>query len=181
MQASILAGKYRRRRLPPVLPGVRPTTAPIRETIFNWLSPYIEGANCLDLFAGTGALGLEALSRGAQSCVFVDHDEKVLTAIDDCLKTWGCEQGETHLASFPTALTCLTHPFFDIIFLDPPYQQAWVSPAIAWLEANNKLKPTTQIVCEWRAKCPKPEVPPDWHFVKLKKRGRVNFGLVQTL
>ena len=96
----IIAGRWRGRRFPvPAVPGVRPTPDRVRETLFNWLGPLIPGARCLDLYAGSGALGLEALSRGAGEVVFVDQSAAACAAIDAALGT------------------------LDIVFLDPPFRQ----------------------------------------------------------
>src|SRR5699024_7954428 len=93
----IIGGDWRGRRLSfPDLPGVRPSPDRLREALFNWLSPFIEGAHCLDLFAGSGALGLEALSRGAGEVAFVDCSRKVLEAVQQHLdRLGGAERGST--------------------------------------------------------------------------------------
>ena len=87
-QLRIIGGQWRGRKLPfPDRPGLRPTGDRIRETLFNWLEPHLQTAKCLDLFAGSGALGIEALSRGAAHCDFVDADQEAITAVGHHLNT----------------------------------------------------------------------------------------------
>ncbi|MES1924804.1 16S rRNA (guanine(966)-N(2))-methyltransferase RsmD [Salinisphaera sp. T31B1] len=118
----IIGGQWRGRRLPVArLDGLRPTGDRIRETLFNWLAARIEGADCIDLFAGSGALGLEALSRGARRVVFVEHNAEAAGAIRDALRVLGAEpRAEVRqtdaLAWHPNAGRAP-----DIVFIDPPF------------------------------------------------------------
>ena len=113
----------------PDLPGLRPTPDRVRETLFNWLMPVIDGARCLDLFAGTGALGLEAASRGAGEVCLVERDRDAVAALHQHVQRLQAEQVQVHHAE---ALHWLHQPppsRFDIVFLDPPYAAALLRPA----------------------------------------------------
>jgi 16S rRNA (guanine966-N2)-methyltransferase len=121
-RVRLIAGKWRSRKLDvPRTEGLRPTPDRVRETLFNWLTPYLQGANCLDLFAGTGALGFEALSRGAASVVMVEHNRDVLT----CLREQSSKLDANDLEIICSdALSWIANNkrTFDIIFVDPPYR-----------------------------------------------------------
>lgn len=123
-QLRIIGGKWRSRKISFLpLPGLRPTTDRIRETLFNWLSPYINGANCLDLFSGSGALSFEALSRGAKSVTIVDKSPKVIAKLEENAKTLQAINAEFYCLTIPEELTKIPKQIFDIVFLDPPFQQ----------------------------------------------------------
>ena len=120
----IIAGEFRSRRLKSIPgDGTRPTPDRLRETLFNVLAPRVEGARVLDVFAGTGALGFEALSRGAAHVAFVDSDRRATTAIARTADAWGVEADYTiHAGDAVEWLRRLAHgPRFDLILLDPPY------------------------------------------------------------
>ncbi|SEG31804.1 16S rRNA (guanine966-N2)-methyltransferase [Billgrantia desiderata] len=134
----IIGGEFRRRLLPVLdSPGLRPTPDRVRETLFNWLTAATPGARVLDLFAGTGALGLEALSRGATEALFVERDARVAQALGDNLQTLGAgERGTVRsadalelLVAGPTGLGP-----FSLVFLDPPFRQGLATPCIERLE-----------------------------------------------
>ena len=137
----IIGGSWRSRRLPvPADAEVRPTPDRVRETVFNWLAPVIEGARCLDLYAGSGALGLEALSRGAAEVTFVDRAPAVRRHIEDCLRLLDCDRGVTvcrdalaYLGGAPAR--------FDIVFVDPPYRLGLAGPVMARLVAGGPGRP----------------------------------------
>ena len=118
----IIAGRWRRRVLP-VAGTLRPTPGRVRETLFNWLGDDVDGARCLDLFAGTGALGLEAASRGAEVVVMVERELGVAAALENTARVLGVDNVEVvcadALAWRPLAGRC-----FDIVFLDPPLHRA---------------------------------------------------------
>ncbi len=121
-QVRIIAGQWRGRRLPVIeAPGLRPTGDRVRETLFNWLGPRLMGAHCLDLFAGSGALGLEALSRGASSVVFVEKSKSVLDSLMEATKTWpGIEKAKFVCADANQWISG-ERTGFDVVFLDPPF------------------------------------------------------------
>lgn len=122
-QVRIIAGQWRGRRVPVIeAPGLRPTGDRVRETLFNWLGPRIIGSRCLDLFAGSGALGLEALSREAASMVFVEKSQAVLDGLIATTRTWpGIDRAEFVCADASDwVLSARTD--FDVVFLDPPFE-----------------------------------------------------------
>jgi 16S rRNA (guanine966-N2)-methyltransferase len=119
----IIAGEFRGRRIPvPDRPGLRPTPDRVRETLFNWLGQSLEGLSCLDLFAGSGALGFEAASRGAARVVMVEHDRAVFEVLKKTRDTIGAKQVELVLEDAFTYLK-RTKESFDVVFLDPPFGQ----------------------------------------------------------
>jgi 16S rRNA (guanine966-N2)-methyltransferase len=130
----IIAGSLRGSRLQvPDAPGLRPTPDRVRETLFNWLAPWIEGARCLDLYAGTGALGIEALSRGARECVFVERDRRLQQLLQDNLARLKVEGAHVVGAGALDFLAGPARPF-DLVFLDPPFE------ADLWHEAARRLE-----------------------------------------
>lgn len=133
----IIGGEYRRRLLPVLdSPGLRPTPDRVRETLFNWLAAATPGARVLDLFAGSGALGLEALSRGAAAARFVERDTRVAQALAENLQTLGAaERGRVQTGD---VLAFLAAPDadapFNLVFLDPPFRQNLAEPCCEQLE-----------------------------------------------
>ena len=119
----IIGGRFRRRRLASPARGVRPTSDRLRETLFNVLGPSVEGARVLDAFAGTGALGLEALSRGAAEVTLVERDPRALEVVAENLRRCGAESGcRVVRGSFARAVASMGP--FDLVLLDPPYDEA---------------------------------------------------------
>ena len=136
----IVAGKWRSRLVPVAdVPGLRPTSERIRETLFNWLAPRIEGARCLDLFAGSGALGFEALSRGAASVVFVERDELAANMLQEATRALDAEGATLVRADARRFLeTCPAH-YFDLVFLDPPFADYPADELCTLLDASGCL------------------------------------------
>jgi 16S rRNA (guanine966-N2)-methyltransferase len=119
----IIGGRWRGRRLRfPKVAALRPTPDRVRETLFNWLGQDLTGLATLDLFAGSGALSLESLSRGATLAVAVDRDPRLVCALAATAKTLGCQALETHCADAGSFLSRDTRSY-DVIFLDPPFAQ----------------------------------------------------------
>jgi 16S rRNA (guanine966-N2)-methyltransferase len=151
----IIAGSLKGRRLQtPAWDGLRPTSDKLRETLFNILAPRIEGARVLDGFAGTGALGIEALSRGARDVMFVDTDSRARTLIADNLAQCGIESGYTVVAgpvsrAIRDARTSPHFVPFDIVLFDPPYDTA---PGIVLDDADLALADTGVLVLEHAAR-----------------------------
>jgi len=174
----IIAGEWRRRKLAfPPLPGIRPSPDRVRETLFNWLRDSLVGARCLDLFAGSGALGLEALSRGASEAVFVDKERAALDAVNGHLAMLKVRGGKTVQAD---ALVWLETPGtpFDIVFLDPPFDSEYLSKVAGLLERGGWLKPDAFIYVEYPADHP-PQLPVHWTPWRESRAGRVGFGLMR--
>src|SRR5579859_5791749 len=156
----IIAGAWRRRKLAfPPIEGIRPSPDRVRETLFNWLMDHVTGARCLDLFAGSGALGLEALSRGAAEVVFVDRERAALEAIRSHLALLKAEGGAPVQADALAWLEAPARPF-DIVFLDPPFD-ADLLPRIAALLERGWLKPAALIYMEYALERA-PQLPAHW-------------------
>lgn len=140
----VIAGQYRHRVLNfPEGLGVRPTHDRVRETLFNWLAPSIEGAVCLDLFAGSGALGFEALSRGASRVVMVESERAVSSTIKDNAAALGVTDALVNIqGAFPAVGYRIGESAFDILFLDPPYNTSLLAQSLDYLRdsplINNK-------------------------------------------
>jgi len=175
----IVGGRHRGRRLRfPAGVEIRPTPDRVRETLFNWLQPRIADARVLDLFAGSGALGIEALSRGAGHVTFVERDRRAASAIDTVLKDW---QEPAATVAVADALTWLAAPRagapFDIVFLDPPYDAAVLAAAAEGLASRGWLAPDARIYVECRARDPQPALPTGWREQRSGRAGEVGYHL----
>ena len=140
-RVRIIGGAWRGRRLSvPPLAGLRPTADRVRETLFNWLAPELAGARCLDLFAGSGALGLEALSRGAAGCDFVETQAPAVSALRAALGVLGAEdRGSVHAIDALSFLAVAAATPWDIVFLDPPFDSDLLDDAVAALLEGQHL------------------------------------------
>lgn len=174
----IIGGEWRGRRLSfPDSAGVRPTPDRVRETLFNWLAPVIEGARCLDLFSGSGALGFEALSRGAGSVVMVDSDAAVIARLHEHAATLHASGAQLVQADAPRYLQHPPAAGFDIVFLDPPFRHHLIAPCCELLERNGWLKPGAYIYIESESDLPVAWLPPHWRISRSKKAGQVSYQL----
>lgn len=169
----IIGGRWRGRRLDfPPLAAVRPSPDRVRETAFNWLAPFVEGAHCLDLFAGSGALGLEALSRGAERVVFVDRERTLVDSIQRHLAHLDGVSAAQLVHADALAYLGRAGERFDIVFLDPPYGGGLLAPCLAALPP--RLKPFNRVYVE----CPGGETPtlaPGWRLLKSRRAGMVGY------
>lgn len=173
----IIGGEWRSRRFDfPDNPALRPSPDRVRETVFNWLAPVIAGARCLDLYAGSGALGLEALSRGASSVVFVDRDRDSIAAIDAHLATLRCERGRTVVARVEEFLARGPDATYDIAFLDPPFGAGHAAPTLAALVTGGWLKGDGLAYVEAEAGLDVP-LPDGWRWHRHGRAGRVGYHL----
>ena len=147
----IIAGEFKGRRLAAVRGRIRPTSDKVREAIFNILGPRVLGAQVLDLFAGTGALTLEALSRGAAGAVLVDEDGAALGVLRENLESLGIKE-RVRVLALPVAgalrKLAAQGARFSLIFLDPPYGRGWAQKTLKALEASGLLMPDASIVAE---------------------------------
>ena len=175
----IIGGLHRSRRFAfPPLAGLRPTPDRVRQTLFDWLAPVSEGARCLDLFAGSGALGLEALSRGASRVVFVERELDAADAIADHLAALGATAtAEVRCGDALPELGRLPGPF-DVVFLDPPFDSGSLAPAFAALVARDSVAPHGSVYLEGPADAPLPTLPEGWRLHRSKRAGNVGSHLV---
>jgi len=185
-QLRIIAGEWRGRKLRfPDAPNLRPTPDRVRETIFNWLAPVIHNARCLDLFAGSGALGLEALSRGAAFTTFVDSHKKVTQALHGHLdllnindKAEVLQMDGVKFLSHANFLNIEAKPY-DVVFLDPPYHLDLMGKVVPLLEENNWLSDNAMLYLEIEKRQSLPELPDNWKRLKEKIAGEVSYFLFQ--
>ncbi|MBW4934825.1 16S rRNA (guanine(966)-N(2))-methyltransferase RsmD [Marinobacter sp. F4206] len=180
-ELRIIGGDWRSRKLRfPDAGGVRPSPARTRETLFNWLSFQLAGSDCLDLFAGSGALGLEALSRGAGSATLVDHTPALARALRDNLRLLKSKKGTVVCASVDTYLAHRERAPFDIVFMDPPFRQGWLERIIPLLDEQGWLKPRGWVYIEHESDRTTPAVPAHWHLHRQKTAGQVTYCLFQV-
>lgn len=173
----IIGGQWRGRKLSfPDLADLRPTPDRVRETLFNWLQPYIGGARCLDAFAGSGVLGFEAASRGAESVELLELDAaaiKSLRSNQQLLKAANCQV----FAKEALAFIANTSQTYDVVFLDPPYRANLWHDITHLLEKQNCLLPHSVVYLECPAKGELPDVPENWTLIKDKSAGEVRYCL----
>jgi 16S rRNA (guanine966-N2)-methyltransferase len=178
-QLRIIGGRWRGQKLGFAdIDGLRPTGDRIRETLFNWLSPIIDDAHCLDLFAGSGALGFEALSRGAAKTVLIEKDTGAATLLEQSRQRLKTNDAEIINADAIQWLTKTTHQKpFDVVFLDPPFAANLLQSCCDLLEAQNLLASHATIYMETDAKQSVPVTPPSWQPLKEKIAGQVCYRL----
>ncbi|NHB93039.1 16S rRNA (guanine(966)-N(2))-methyltransferase [Photorhabdus cinerea] len=176
-QIRIIGGKWRGRKLPvPNSPGLRPTTDRVRETLFNWLALVIQEAHCLDCYAGSGALGLEALSRYATQATLIEYERNVAKQLSANLALLGAKNAEIINDS---ALNYLSQPGtpHDVIFLDPPFRQGMLAETIKLLEQQGWLADESWIYVEAESESAAADVPANWQLHREKVAGQVAYRL----
>lgn len=177
----IIGGVWRGRRIEfPDVAGLRPTPDRIRETLFNWLQHAVAGARCLDLFAGSGALGLEALSRGAKELAFVEQAVPAARALRVQLTRLGAGS-RAHVFEMGAArfLRNTGEPF-DIVFLDPPFGSQALAEYVPQLDAGNWVKAGGLVYLENERAAGAPVLPPHWELLKSKSAGEVGYHLARA-
>jgi len=181
-EVRIIGGEWRGRKLHfPQAAGLRPTPDRVRETLFNWLQFELAGTRCLDLFAGSGALGFEALSRGAGEVVFVERDAAAARAISDMLVQLRCDRGRVERVDALAWLERgpLSSQPFDVVFLDPPYDDALLPVLAARLERGGWLAPGAWVYLEDAAARGEPTLPTGWTLLRSKRAGDVGYHLAR--
>lgn len=182
-EVRIIAGQWRGRKLPVLSSqGLRPTGDRVKETLFNWLAPYIVDANCLDCFAGSGSLGFEALSRYAKAVTFIELDRKVAQQIKQNLAKLNGQQNSAVINQ--NSLQFLTqnsdHSRFDIVFIDPPFHFGLAQETIDLLDLNHFLADDALIYVEVE-KGKQVNTPENWNLLKEKNTQQVSYRLYQFL
>lgn len=174
----IIGGKWRGRKIDVLdLPNLRPTPDRVRETLFNWLQTKINGAHCLDAFAGTGALGFEALSRGAALVTFVDQSFAITQNLRKQAEVLQADNVEIYQGTSPESIKSAEKKF-DIVFLDPPFKENLLLPTCEYLEAENLLADNCYIYIEANQAIEQNNLPNNWEIIKNKKAGNVFYHLV---
>jgi 16S rRNA (guanine966-N2)-methyltransferase len=182
-ELRIIGGEWRGRkiRFPPV-PAIRPTPDRVRETLFNWLQPVIAGSRCLDLYAGSGALGVEALSRGAAEVVFVDTEPAATRHLATTLEALGCKRGRvvrSEAGRFLGTPDGQAGRPFDVVFLDPPFSEPVLGTACEALEQGGWLAPDALVYLEAPAAAGEPRLPAGWTLLRSKRAGEVGYHLAR--
>lgn len=173
----IIGGTWRGRRFRFAdVPDIRPTPDRVRETLFNWIAGRVVGARCLDLFAGSGALALEALSRGAESAVLVEQNAVAVRSLTELIATLGAKNARIEREDALRFLGRSAMPF-DIVFLDPPFAAGLLSKSAALLEGHGWLAPDALIYVESSARESLPPLPESWRQLKAKQAGEVGYHL----
>ena len=173
----IISGQWKGRKLPVRdVDGLRPTTDRVKETIFNWLAPHVRGTRCLDLFAGSGGLGLEALSRYAEQVTLVEMDKGAADQLKKNLVALGSQQGTVIQAD---ALSWLQGPVtpFDLVFLDPPFRHELLPQVCELLEQRGWLTADALIYLEREKELGELALPRNWTLLKDKQAGQVCYQL----
>lgn len=173
----IIGGVWRGRRLNfTESSDLRPTPDRIRETLFNWLGPSIEGSTCLDLFAGSGALGFEAASRGAAEVVMVETNSLVAGQLQRQAALLQATQiGVVQADAFDWLGT--DHRIFDVVFLDPPFGRGLLGKILRLLRKSGAVTVGTRVYMETESELPALELPAGWKGLRSKRAGRVSFQL----
>ncbi|TLP76133.1 16S rRNA (guanine(966)-N(2))-methyltransferase RsmD [Pseudomonas nitroreducens] len=179
-QLRIIGGEWRSRRFAfPDGPGLRPTPDRVRETLFNWLAPYVPGARVLDPFAGSGALFLEALSRGASAGLALDTNGVAVAALRSTLDTLKCANGQLVMTDSLRYLDNQAAQPFDLVFLDPPFHQDLLQNACRLLEERGWLAKDAWVYTESEAVPSSLGLPGNWRLHREKKAGSVHYALWQ--
>lgn len=173
----IIAGHWRGRLLPiPDVDGLRPTGSRIRETLFNWLTPHLTGSRCLDLFAGSGALGFEALSRGATHCTMIEQNPLAAEQLRANLQMLGAQSATIVQDDALSFLRQAPTQRYDVTFVDPPFSSNLWSDAIRLLEGGEWLSDNAFIYVETPARHPI-EAATGWQLYRQKKAGQICFSV----
>lgn len=174
----VIGGEWRSRRLEfPVIDGLRPTTDRVRETLFNWIAAQLPGSRVLDLFSGSGSLGIEALSRGAGQLTAIERDRDVAIAIKQNLETLkGTQRAEVVNADALHWLREASLEKIDLIFLDPPFRTSLLDDALTILD-QKRLARDTLVYLELEKERTNLPIPESWSLKKEKQAGQVSYRL----
>jgi len=179
-EVRIVGGRWRGRKVRfPDVPGLRPSPDRVRETLFNWLMPVMQGARVLDLFAGSGVLGFEALSRGAAEAVLVEHHRDAARQLRDSAAALGADQAQVVEADALAWLMAQRGPF-DVVFLDPPFGTGLQHEALGRLDRPGVLSPGAFVYLERSAADGPPVLPPGWSLHRSGRAGDVGYYLATT-
>jgi 16S rRNA (guanine966-N2)-methyltransferase len=176
-EVRIIGGRWRGRKIRfPAGSTIRPSPDRVRETLFNWLAPSIQGARCLDLFAGSGVLGFESLSRGAASAVLIERDPRVVAQLEAMAQELPAEPVSVVRADAPGWLSRPGEPF-DIVFLDPPFDSGLLPGLLRQLDKGGWLAPGAMVYIECRRSEGEPSLPGGWRMHRSGHAGDVGYYL----
>lgn len=181
-EVRVIAGLWRGRKLPVLnAEGLRPTTDRVKETLFNWLMNDIAGSRCLDCFAGSGSLGIEALSRQAQAVVFLEKFAMAANQLKKNLATLKTENGKViNTDSLQWLAQKNSEEPFDVVFIDPPFYFDFVPKVLKLLTENNWLAPNALLYVETEKNHVPLNLPQNWQIIKEKSAGMVMSRLIQV-
>ena len=177
-EVRIIGGRLRGRRIAvPDAPGLRPTPDRVRETLFNWVGPKMAGARVLDLFAGTGALGLEALSRGAAAVTLVEQQRVAVTALQETVQRLGVPEVRV-VATDALSFLASDQGQYDLILLDPPFAADLLAPAVQAIVRHQRLAPDGVVYMEQPRDAGPPALPEGWNLHRSGRAGEVGYYLL---
>lgn len=182
-EVRVIAGLWRGRKLPVLnAEGLRPTTDRVKETLFNWLMNDVAGSRCLDCFAGSGSLGIEALSRQAQAVVFLEKFANAANLLKNNLTSLKTTNG-TVINTDTLQYLAQKNPDqgFEVVFVDPPFNHGFVPKVLTLLAENQWLADNALIYVETEKNHPPLELPNNWQIIKEKTAGQVISRLIQCL
>tara|TARA_A100001037_G_C15016605_1_gene574280 strand:- start:393 stop:995 length:603 start_codon:yes stop_codon:yes gene_type:complete len=178
----IIGGSLRGSKLPfKENRSIRPTEGKTKETLFNWLLNDLEGKTCLDMFAGTGSLGIEALSRGAKEVVFVEKQKKLADSLKANLKRLKVYSSSQVLNANAFSIDFDNLPYkFDILFIDPPFRENLIQRSLDFVKSSNLLTPKALIYLECETELELVELTRDLNLLKESKGGQTQYCLYET-
>jgi len=178
-ELRIIAGKWRSRKLTfPTVQGLRPSPSRIRETLFSWLNFQIADSQCLDLFSGSGALGFEALSRGAKAVMVVELNKQVVQQLKINKDLLQAEQ--LLILNQDASNLAIIKGSFDIVFCDPPFNLGLVQPLLDDLHQSDLLNSAARLYIETEKSLTSLKLPTDWNLLKEKVTGDVRYRLIEV-
>tara|TARA_B100000579_G_scaffold381696_1_gene350412 strand:- start:435 stop:1019 length:585 start_codon:yes stop_codon:yes gene_type:complete len=175
----IISGKWRGRKIPfEIKNSLRPTKEIVRETLFNWLDSCLPGSRCLDLFCGTGSLGLEALSRGARHCDFVDKSSSCTKALANCLYDLKADNlSKVHCRDVIDFLSVTEANSYDVVFIDPPFNTGLLNETCRFFSNKDLVLPGGMVYLEFSSSDRPDYISPKWEKFREKKTGSVKYCL----
>ena len=181
-KVRITSGEWKNRNLEvPDIDGLRPTSERVRETLFNWLMPSIHKSVCLDLFAGSGSLGFEALSRGAKHCTFVEKSKLAFSQIKTTRTSLNALNSEVHNCDAIDFLSSVHNHNFNLVFLDPPFSDDYLISSIESIHEYQLVSRGGYIYIEFNKNNDLSDLPDNWSVIRKKIYGNVCFILIEVV
>ena len=181
-KVRITSGEWKNRNLEvPDIDGLRPTSERVRETLFNWLMPSIHKSVCLDLFAGSGSLGFEALSRGAKHCTFVEKSKLAFSQIKTTRTSLNAVNSEVHNCDAIDFLSSVHNHNFNLVFLDPPFSDDYLISSIESIREYQLVSSGGYIYIEFNKNNDLFDLPDNWSVIRKKIYGNVCFILIEVV